>query len=115
MGQCYDKGVGVEKDEHKALKYYLKAANLGSAGAQLAVARMYEKSDKNQSEYWYSQAMNKNKDMACLGLAGLYMNDSDFDEEKVRLLIESVENKNLNDYLKIEEKFKKSIEERSTI
>jgi len=97
------------------MKYYLKAANSGSVGAQLAVARMYEKTDKNQSEYWYTQAMNKNKDKACLGLANLYMSNSNFDEIKVRLLLDSVENKDLNDYLNLEEKFKNIIEERSSI
>ena len=40
LGYCYEKGMGVSKDEEKAVEWYTKAANQGDADAQKAIERL---------------------------------------------------------------------------
>ena len=39
LGICYHSGVGVVKDNEKALEYYRKASELGYASAQYNLAK----------------------------------------------------------------------------
>ena len=41
LGECYELGTGVEKDEAKAVAWYRKAAELGFAGAQCSLGVCY--------------------------------------------------------------------------
>lgn len=115
LGYCYEKGIGVEKDYHKALKCYLFAASGGNGDAQVEVARMYEDEDPIQSIYWYSKAMNSRKDRASLGLANVYMKENNFDDNKIRMLLDNVDNKDSEQYLKAEKTLSNLLEERAKI
>lgn len=46
LGECYENGVGVEKDESEALSYYRKSAELGFDLAQVAMAKDALRNDK---------------------------------------------------------------------
>jgi hypothetical protein len=59
LGIMHEKGLGVEKDSHKAFEYYLSAAQLKNPSAQIAVAIMYENGwgpskDLIEAFAWYS-------------------------------------------------------------
>ena len=43
LGLCYEKGMGIAKDEKKAFAWYNKSASQGYANAQAKVASCYEK------------------------------------------------------------------------
>lgn len=43
VGVCYALGLGVNKDNAKAIKWYLKSANQGFAKAQNSLAFCYKK------------------------------------------------------------------------
>ena len=40
LGICYEKGIGIEKDEKKAFGWYLKSANEGNSNAQTNLGRL---------------------------------------------------------------------------
>ena len=115
LGRCYENGMGVEVSSYVALKHYLIAANKENYDAQLAVARLYKDSDKNQAIYWYNKASVKYPDEAYLGLVNIYIKEPVLDEDKVRMLLENIKNKNLEAYVKAEENFKKILNERAEI
>ena len=43
VGYCYQNGIGVEKDEHKAFIYYQKSAEMGNADGAFNVGYCYDK------------------------------------------------------------------------
>lgn len=47
LGQCYEKGIGIEEDKEEALFWYKKAAAEEHKGAKKAIARL-----KKQSDSW---------------------------------------------------------------
>lgn len=61
LGAMYLLGSGVEKDEHLAAEWMLKAANQGHVEAQVIVAAMYDrglglKNDVKMATQWYEKA-----------------------------------------------------------
>ncbi|KAF0535883.1 calmodulin-dependent protein kinase [Gigaspora margarita] len=41
LGHCYQHGIGIEKDENKAFKYYLESAELGNDKGLCAIKTNY--------------------------------------------------------------------------
>ncbi|WP_302992038.1 tetratricopeptide repeat protein [Barnesiella intestinihominis] len=61
MGVCYSLGKGVLQDYTQAVYWYRKAAEQGSATAQLCLGSCYYDGigvlvDKPQAVYWWSKA-----------------------------------------------------------
>lgn len=66
----YEKGTGFSKDDIKAAKWYLSAANQGYALAQNSLGLMYFEGrgvlqDKRQSRDWYSKACDNGDQPSC--------------------------------------------------
>ncbi len=65
LGQMFFEGVGVEKDETKAIGWWKKSANAGQLDAQFALADAYSKGlgglerDREKSVYWWSKAADQ--------------------------------------------------------
>lgn len=61
LGECYELGNGVKKDEGKAVEWYRKAAGQGYAAAQYNLGECYQfgigvASDKDEAAEWYRKA-----------------------------------------------------------
>ena len=56
MGNCYNNGVGVDEDEDEAMKYYLKAAELGFCASQYNYADSLKKRGDAECLLWYQKA-----------------------------------------------------------
>lgn len=59
LGKLYARGLGVQKDEKKALLYFMKAAEQANKQAQYEIARAYEKGrgvnqDIDKAQQWYA-------------------------------------------------------------
>ncbi|MGO3666647.1 MAG: tetratricopeptide repeat protein, partial [Psychrobacter sp.] len=70
IGDIYEKGAGVSKDDVKAAQWYLKAANQGDALAQNSLGLMYfegrgVKQDKIKSQEWYSKSCDNGYQPSC--------------------------------------------------
>ena len=46
LGECYEKGLGVSKDERIAFQWYKKAAKQGSVEAQYKIGQCYKKGNE---------------------------------------------------------------------
>lgn len=70
MGNCYQYGVGVVKDESKALEWYHKAAAQGDAQAQMILGRIYfygecgVRKDKEEGIRWFRKSAEQGDAMA---------------------------------------------------
>ncbi len=63
LGVCYNLGIGVGKNDAKALEYYTKAAELGSNRGAFNAGEMYfEQNDKQQAKYWLRRALELGSD-----------------------------------------------------
>jgi hypothetical protein len=61
LGQAFDLGIGVEKDDSQAVEWYQKSAEQGLIGAMFFLAQKYEfgqgiQSDPEQAMRWYRNA-----------------------------------------------------------
>ncbi|KAL0233263.1 hypothetical protein GEMRC1_012008 [Eukaryota sp. GEM-RC1] len=61
LGDCYNKGQAIEKDQSKAVYWYQKAAELGKSIAMYNLARCYKngegiEKDQSTAVYWYQKA-----------------------------------------------------------
>ncbi len=75
LGGLYENGIGVEKDEAKALTWYLRAAAKGHAYAQCCVADLYlaaARFDPEQAARWYRRAADQGLAEAQHRLGRLY-------------------------------------------
>ncbi len=78
MGIRYEKGQGVPKDPGKAVYWYRKAADAGSAGGMINLARHYnegkgvEKSLEKRA-FWYGKAAEKGHVRAVYVMGNIYM------------------------------------------
>lgn len=77
MGQLYDFGFGVPKDDRRALDWYVKAAQHGSAPAARAVGEFYRRgrgvrADAAQALRWYRRAADGDDLRAQYQLAQMY-------------------------------------------
>lgn len=78
IGDHYNEGLSVTKDDKKAFEWYMKAAEQGNAHAQNWVGFFYAEGrgvqqDYNQAIQWYSKAMEQNYAYAYNNMAYLYM------------------------------------------
>lgn len=77
LGIMYNNGYGVEKDERKAVEWYMKAAMNGYAVSQYNLACQYEKGrgverDYARAMFWYEKAAEQNDSSAELNIGYLY-------------------------------------------
>src|SRR5689334_13332528 len=75
LGGCYEYGIGVEKDEQKAVEWYQKAAELGNARAHYCLGCCYENGigvEKNERKAveWYQKAAELGNGLALNHFAG---------------------------------------------
>jgi TPR repeat protein len=78
LGLMYERGIGVEKDEQKAITWYRKAAEQGNPNAQFNLAVLYENGrgsavDFAQANHWYRKAAAQGDALAIGNLGMLYM------------------------------------------
>jgi len=74
MGSLYEDGVGVKKDESKAIDWYRKSADNGFAPAQFAMAMAYDlgrgiKQDPVKATEWLQKAADQNHAQSQTALA----------------------------------------------
>lgn len=77
LGYMYDMGYGVKQDFTEALKWYQKAANLGSALAEYNLGIMYEKGIGTNADFklaaeFYKKSANQNFKLAQFNLGLFY-------------------------------------------
>jgi TPR repeat protein len=63
LGQCYEKGLGVIRDNKEAVKWYTKSAEQGHVKAALNLSRCYEDGqgvlrDKEQAMKWFVKVLD---------------------------------------------------------
>src|SRR5215472_3357192 len=78
LGLDYDRGVGVEKNEYEAMRWYGMAANSGHVNAQNNLGYLYEtgpKALKDMAEAvkWYQRAAAYGNAWAQFNLGRLYL------------------------------------------
>ena len=78
LGQAFDSGLGVEKDDSKAVEWYRKASEQGLMGAMYLLARKYEDGqgvprDSEQAIRWYRTAAEGGLPEAQYGLGEHYL------------------------------------------
>ena len=86
LGECSQCGTPV--NEKEAFKWYLKAANLGDASAQLQVALEYEtKQNYAEAFEWYTRAAKQQSAPGYCGMAryyeAMYMNADNLDKNEL--------------------------------
>lgn len=64
LGDRYMSGMGCERSEQQAEKYYILAMQMGSADACLALGLMYEKLDKEKADKYFYAGFRKGN-MVC--------------------------------------------------
>ena len=74
IGDIYLKGDGLEKDTNTAIDWFTLSANERNKKAQLALAELYVRDNKNidQAILYYTSAANSGEGMAQLALAKMY-------------------------------------------
>ncbi len=83
LGVCYIEGIGIAKDEKKAVEYYHLAAQQNYNDAQNALGRCYAngigipKDDKKALEYYHLAAKQYDRESLC-NLASFYESRGDF-------------------------------------
>ena len=73
LGVMFERGISVEKSARQAKVWYKKAAELGHADAQFALARGFESSEHGQAVQWYRRAAAQGHADAQCALAALQM------------------------------------------
>ena len=84
LGQAFDAGIGVEKDDSQAVEWYRKAAKQGLIGAMFLLAQKYEfgqgiQHDSEQAIRWYRIAAEGGLPEAQFALGEHYL----YEEEEV--------------------------------
>ncbi len=85
IGECYQNGYGVTKDERLAFKYYEKVANKDFTRGQLSVGYLYEngigiEKDFKMAFYWYEKSAKQGNQVAQFNLAQIYENGNGIDK-----------------------------------
>lgn len=73
LGRMFELGISVEKSVKQARAWYRKAAELGQADAQFALAQGFESSEHGQAAQWYRKAAAQGHADAQYALAALQM------------------------------------------
>lgn len=84
----YEHGIGVAKDETKAVNWYQKSALQGTAAAQFNLAVLYENGRGTQVDFakaneWYRKASSQGDALAIGNLGMLYVRGQGVNENKV--------------------------------
>ena len=79
LGYCYQKGIGVTKDEKQSVEWYRKAAEQGHAEAQAALGYCYQNGigvtkDEKQAVEWFRKAVEQGYAAAKNNLGYCYQN-----------------------------------------
>lgn len=72
LGESFYHGIGVEADRHKALHWYLKAANRDHLNAQHMAGVCYDEgTDYEQALFWFRKASDRGylDSQTCLAMA----------------------------------------------
>ena len=77
LGQCYDKGLGVEKDYAESVKWFRKAAEQDHARAQFNLGGSYHSGigvgkDYEEAVKWFRKAAEQDNANAQIGLGVCY-------------------------------------------
>lgn len=77
LGNMYEQGRGVPKDERQAAGWYRKSAEQGDYSAQLLLGRMYEEGrgvskDERQAVGWYQKSAAQGSGLAMYDLGRMY-------------------------------------------
>ncbi|WP_423799931.1 Swt1 family HEPN domain-containing protein [Neobacillus sp. SAB-20_R2A] len=77
LGDIYQLGLGVPKNQKSGTEYFFKAAEQGAAKAQYLVGKMYEEGkvvpkDYQKAIYWYGMAVGRDSKEAQFSLGYLY-------------------------------------------
>jgi TPR repeat protein len=91
VAQFYYLGLGVERNEKQALKWFRRAAKRGHAAAQYDLARMLHfgrgtRKNLRKAARWYEQAASRGHGRAQLGLSVLYRDGKGVDADLGRAL-----------------------------
>lgn len=76
LARSYDRGIGVARDEKKALSLYQEAADLGDAASMVSLGHFYEKGcgglekDGKKAVEWYQKAADAGNPDGYCGIAG---------------------------------------------
>jgi TPR repeat protein len=73
LGMMFERGISVEKSVRQARVWYKKAAELGHADAQFALAQGFESSEHAQAAQWYRRAAAQGHADAQCALAALQL------------------------------------------
>ncbi len=84
----YEQGIGVGKDEQKAVAWYGKSAEQGSSAAQFNLGVLYENGRGTPIDYakankWYRKASVQGDALAIGNLGMLYVRGQGVEENKV--------------------------------
>ena len=76
LGNCYEYGKGVIKDESKCIEYYLKSAKQGFSDAQFTIGEYYQygkyvNEDIDKAVEWYKKAYDQGDVYAKIALKNL--------------------------------------------
>ena len=79
IGYMLSQGLGVEKNEKKAIRWYEKASLEGDSDAQYNLGSMYERGRGTKQDYqkafeWYSKSAEQGNEYAQVNLGLLYYN-----------------------------------------
>jgi TPR repeat protein len=79
LGQIYDYGFGLPKNEQAAFDWYPKSANNGWSFAQAVVGTKYDnRQDKEMAIQWYENVISRATELQssmCTKMFGLFGND----------------------------------------
>jgi len=89
LGNCYQNGIGVEKNETRAFEYYEKSAEKGFSMAQNTLGSLYEigkyiEKDLEKAIYWYNQAAKNGNEMAQFNLGICYQNGIGVEKDETK-------------------------------
>lgn len=89
IGSCYSNGVGVKKDEKKAVDWWRKAAEQGHAISQGLLGHSYQEGvgvtkNPSQAVYWYRKSAEQGNVAAQMSLALCYMGYTDIPKDNAQ-------------------------------
>jgi len=86
LGTMFDLGIGVEKSSKQARAWYRKAAESGHAGAQFALARALDPSEREQAVQWYRKAAAQGHAPAQRTLGDMQLDGVGIEQDRISAL-----------------------------